>query len=428
LIRPAIQKFRTITFAATGVGAVAGQLAGRRLPGSTMSWALAGGAWGATAGVLFVTAALLAHGLGIRHWLSSAIGGSLVVWQVTSAVIGSQVVGPGDLYGGFALWGNRVRMIEILPSAVICLGALISLSLLGRQTLEALSRRAALVAQLRFAVTLQDLRTVALLRRQLSHERSRSRPWIRLRRNAGPTAEWHRGWQGILRFPASRLARLVALTVLAGLCLVAAYNGTTAAIVGAGLALFIVGLELLEPLAQEIDQGDRTDTYPKLRGLVFFSLLAPSFAAALPIAAILILTMGISQPEMWTTGLIISLPAVAAGLGGAAINIAAGTPDQLTTTVQQNMMPSEVAGTVSLIKAIWPLALSTAGSLPVVGAYLAWNSGNGPEAAALRFAIAVVLGIGLIIAWIRFRDDIKQSLSQAAADGRQQSHRSGDRA
>lgn len=427
LLRPALQRLRTVLFSATGVGAVAGQLAGRRLPGSTMSWAFAGAAWGATAGVLFVTAALVAHGLGFRHWMSSALGGSLLAWQLLSAVNGSAIAGPGDLYGGLALWGSRVRTWEILPSIVVITCAALSLLLLGRQSLEALSRRSALVAQLRFAVTLQDLRTVALLRRQLGHERSRSRPWIRLRRNAGPTAEWHRGWQGILRFPASRWARLVTLTVLAGFCLAVAYQGTTVAIVGAGLALFIVGLELLEPLAQEIDQGDRTDTYPKARGIIFLSLLTPSMAMAVPVAGIMVATMGIVEPEMWTTAFVISLPAVVAGIGGAAINIAAGSPDQLTTTVQQNMMPSEVAGTVSLVKAIWPLALSIAGSLPVVAAHLAVNGGNGPEAAALRVSIAVVLGIALIVSWIRFRDDIKQSIRQAAADGRQKSFPTGDR-
>ena len=427
LLRPAVQRLRTVTFATTGVGAVAGQLAGRRLPGSTMSWALAGAGWGATAGVLFVTAALLSHGFHFRHWLSTALGGGLVIWQLGSTATDSSVPGPADLFGGLALWGDRVRAVEIIPSVAIGLISILSFFLLGRQSLEALSRRSALVAQLRFAVTLQDLRTVALLRRQLSQERSRSRPWIRLRRNKGYTTEWHRGWQGILRFPASRLVRLVTLGVLAGLCLVAAYNGTTAAIVGTGLAVFIIGLELLEPLAQEIDQGDRTDAYPKARGLIFLALLTPSFAASFLIAAVMTLTMGMAQPEMWTTALIISVPAAAAGLSGAAINIAAGSPDQITTTVQQNMMPSEVAGTVSLVKAIWPLALSTAGSLPVVGARLAANNGNAPEAAAFRITIAVVLGIGLIIGWIRFRDDIKNSMNQAALESRRQTQYSGDR-
>lgn len=426
LLRPAVQRLRTITFSTAGAGAVAGQLAGRRLPGSAAAWAMSGAAFGATLGLLFVAAALIAHGFHVRHGFSTVIGGGLLVWQTVSAVSGPKFVGPADLLGGLALWGERTRLAEFVPTAMAILAAILGLLLLGRQSLEALSRRSALVAQLRFAVTLQDLRTVALLRRQLSHERCRSRPWIRLRRGAGPTAEWHRGWQGILRFPASRLARLVTLAIVAGLCLAAVYSGTTAAAVGAGLALFVLGLEVLEPLAQETDQGDRTDAYPKARGSVFLALLAPSFVAAVPLAAVMATTMLIAEPDMAATALIAALPAVAAGIGGAAINIIAGTPDQVATTAQQNLMPSEVAGTVSLIKAIWPLVLSTLGCLPVVVARVALTNDQGPPAATSRVSIAVALGIGLIIGWVRFRDDIKAWLNQAAAESQRSTSRSGD--
>ena len=51
--------------------------------------------------------------------------------------------------------------------------------LVAGSSLEAAERRTELVGQLRFAVTLQDLRTVLVLRRQLAQERPRSRPWIR---------------------------------------------------------------------------------------------------------------------------------------------------------------------------------------------------------------------------------------------------------
>lgn len=418
LLRPAVQRLRTLTFAGAAVGAVAGQLAGRRLPGTTSAWAVSGTAFGATVGVLFVAAALIAHGLHVPHGLSSAIGAGLLTWQMVSALSDPSFAGPGDGLGGLALWGERTRMSESIPVAVAILVAALGLALLGRQSVEALSRRSSLVAQLRFAVTLQDLRTVTLLRRQLSHERCRSKPWIRSRKNGGPTAEWHRGWQGILRFPASRLARLGSLAVLAGLCSVAAYHGTTAAIAGCGLALFVVGLELLEPLSQEIDQGDRTDSYPKMRGLVYFALLMPTLVAALPVAAVMIATMVIAEPDMTVTALIVALPAVVAGIGGAAVNIVAGAPDQVVTATQQNTMPSEVAGTVSLLKAVWPLVLSTAGSLPVVAARIALTNGDGADATALRIAIAVALGLGLVVGWIRFRDDIKAWLNQAAAESR----------
>ena len=425
LLRPATQRLRSAMFATGAFGAVAGQLAGRRLPGSGMAWALSGALWGATAGALFVGAALCAHSLRIRGWQSSLVGGALIAWQIAAALPSSSLSGPGDLHGGLALWGERTRFVELVPTLVATGLLVIGLLLLARQSLEALSRRSALVSQLRFAVTLQDLRTVTLLRRQLSQERSRSRPWIKIRRNGGFSPEWHRGWQGLLRFPLSRIARIVLLTVVAALCQVAVFNGTTPAAFGSGLALFILGLEICEPFAQEIDQGERTDAYPKVRGILYLSLLTSTAVIAIPIAGLMIAAMGIIEPHMWSVAAICAVPALIGGLAGAAINIVSGAPDQVSSTAQANMMPPEVAGTVSLIKAIWPVALAVGGSLPMVGARAALADGNAPEAPAFRISIAVFLVAVIIGGWVRFRDDIKKSLNNAAAESRGQKTRTG---
>ena len=80
LLRPAVQRLRSAMFAAGGAGAVAGQLAGRRLPGSGMSWAMSGALWGVTAGALFVGSALCAHSLKLRGWIAGVIGGALIAW------------------------------------------------------------------------------------------------------------------------------------------------------------------------------------------------------------------------------------------------------------------------------------------------------------------------------------------------------------
>jgi 3-mercaptopyruvate sulfurtransferase SseA len=425
LMRPAVQRLRTVMFSTAAAGAVAGQLAGRRLPGTAMAWALSGSIWGATAGALFVGAALCAHSLKLRGWMASIVGAALLVWQVTASLPKSTLAGPGDLQGGLAMWGQRTRSIEIAPILAAALLMIIGLVLLGRQSLESLSRRSALVSQLRFAVTLQDLRTVTLLRRQLSQERSRSRPWLKVRRNRGFSTEWHRGWQGLLRFPVSRLTRIVSLAIIAGLCQVAMYNGTTAAIVASGLALFILGLELCEPLAQEIDQGERTDAYPKIRGVMYLSLLTSTGAICFPVVGIMVATMGLAEPKMWSVAAICAVPAMLGGLIGAAINIVSGAPDQISSNAQANMMPPEVAGTLSLIKAIWPVVLAVIGSLPMLAVRSALTHGSGTPAAALRVAIAVLLLSFMIGGWVRFRDDIKKSLANAAAESRGQKSRTG---
>src|SRR5690606_18325362 len=54
LLRPVLQRMRTMAFGAALVGAIAGQLASRRLPGSAGSWTLAGAVAGLVVGLAFV--------------------------------------------------------------------------------------------------------------------------------------------------------------------------------------------------------------------------------------------------------------------------------------------------------------------------------------------------------------------------------------
>jgi hypothetical protein len=130
--------------------------------------------------------------------------------------------------------------------------------------------------------------------------------------------------------------------------------------------------------------------------------------------------MWFADDSSLTVAAITALPAAVGGLAGACINIVSGAPDQINSTAQQNMMPPEVAGTASLIKAIWPVVIATAGSLPMLAAREAMDNGQGAPAAAARISIAIALLAALVGGWIRFRDDIKQWISNAAAESRGQ--------
>jgi len=284
--------------------------------------------------------------------------------------------------------------------AVLFIGFL----MLGRQSLEAQSRRAALVTQLRFAVTLQDLRTVLIIRRQLGHEQSRRRPWIRTKQGHGSYVEWQRTMHGLLRFPLSRILRVVSLSIVAGFAGLGVLEGTVPLAIVGGVAFFLIGLEMLEPLAQEIDHGDRTDGYPVERGPMYLRLTHASLALSIPLAAIWIATIGTFHAQWWAVAGIGVLPAVTAGLAGAAINIVSGAPDPVASSAQSNLMPPEVAGTANVIKAMWPVVVAVTGQIPLVAAQGAAERGQGPEAAAVRSAIAIVLVCGLVAAWIHRRD------------------------
>jgi len=418
LLRPTLQRWRSIAFAAALAGALGGQLAGRRLPGTELSWAVAGAAWGALAATFFVGGALVAHSLRVPRWAATLMGGALITWQFVSALpANANLVGPGDATGDIPLWGERVDASDLLAVAAGIALLALGLLLLGRQSLEAQSRRSALVTQLRFAVTLQDLRTVLIIRRQLSHEQSRRRPWIRIKRGSGPYAEWRRTLDGILRFPASRVLRILILVVIAGLAGRGILDGTTPLVLVGGLSFFLVGLELLEPLAQEIDHGDRTDSYPVERGPLYLRLTHASLAISVPLSA-LWMTIGSIGTDHWAVFGIGALPAVVAGLAGAAINIVSGAPDPVASTAQSNFMPPEVAGTANVIKAVWPVLITVVGQVPILVAENAIETGTGPEAAAARAAIAVVLLVGLIGAWIHRRDAIRNWMDTAARESR----------
>jgi 3-mercaptopyruvate sulfurtransferase SseA len=419
LLRPTLQRWRSLVFAAALTGGFAGQLAGRRLPGTELSWAMAGALWGAVAATFFIGAALVSHALRIPRSLATMIGGALIVWQFVSALPAhARLFGPGDATGDLPLWGDRSRASDLF-TVIVALAVLgIGVLMLGRQSLEAQSRRAALVTQLRFAVTLQDLRTVLIIRRQLSHEQSRRRPWIRTKHDGGPYGEWQRTMHGLLRFPLSRILRIVSLSSIAGLAGLGVLEGTAPLALVGGVAFFLIGLEMLEPLAQEIDHGDRTDSYPIERGPMYLRLTHASLALSVPLAALWIATIGTLHTQWWAVAGISVLPAITAGLAGAAINIVSGAPDPVASNAQSNLMPPEVAGTANVIKAMWPVLIAVIGQIPLVAAQSAVEKGQGAEAAAVRSAIAVVLVSGLVAAWIHRRDAIRAWMDNAARESR----------
>lgn len=426
LLHPAIQRLRTVGFAGAMAGAVTGQLAGRRLPGTELAWAMSGALFGVACGALLVASALIAHGLHLRRWLATGIGALVIAWQVAAATDpnGRSIVGPADGLGETVLWGMKTHAVDVVSLVVVAIIVGLSLLALPRLSLEQLSRRSALVSQLRFAVTLQDMRTVMLLRRQLAQEHPRQKPIIAIggsggRRKARTPAAWRRGWQGVLRFPSSRLTRMAVLIVTAAICQVIAWRGTSPAVVGSGIALFVVGLELLEPLSQEVDQSDRTDALPLVRGVVHVRLLAPSAVLGCLLALVGAAVAWALEPSAGTipVAVVVAIASVLGGMAGAALNIVAGAPDPLAESAERNFMPPEVAGTTTVIKAVWPVALSILANTPILSARSAIENGTTPLAGATRGALLSFLIVAGVAAWVRFRDEAKAWLRQSAEQG-----------
>ncbi|MEA2457630.1 MAG: hypothetical protein QOC95_602, partial [Thermoleophilaceae bacterium] len=202
---PAVAQLRSRVFVAAVAGAVVGNLAFRRLPGKPGAWVGCGVVFGVAAAALSMGGALIASGRRLAPWLSAVIGLALIGWSVADWLL-HVTTSPATMLGRLA-----VAPLEQSAAVSIAVGVVVALAVLaaglagvGGTSLEASLRRAGLVAQLRFAVTVQDLRTVILLRRQLAAELPRSRPWVRLALASGGSplkAIWRRGWRSYLRWP-----------------------------------------------------------------------------------------------------------------------------------------------------------------------------------------------------------------------------------
>jgi hypothetical protein len=434
MLRPVAQRLRAAAFALALAGGVLGQLIATEVDGSRVAWAAACGAFGAIVGITFVATAVLAHALHLARWAASALAVGVVAWQAAVAwgiwndtTTGLARVAPGNLAGRLALWGISQRSIDVIAIVAALAMAAAALWLGGRLRVEALARRGELVSQLRFAATVQDLRTVVQLRRQLRSEVLRSRPWGQRRTTSRPTpraapwsrsaptpsdtvrpmAVWQRDSRSLRRLPASRLIRIALLAALGGLG--AALTVAASPLFGLLLlgALFFAGLESLEPLSQEIDRPDLTDGIPIARGWIYAHHLVAS-AVFLTLVALLGAGVAVAiEPDLGLIAFAVAIPMVWAGAMGPVVVTVLDAPSAPTATTllgternsDTSFMPPEFAGFSTALRTILPVAVSAVATAPVFVARLADDA-----ASVGRTVIGLVLFISLVVLWVRRRD------------------------
>jgi hypothetical protein len=413
LLRPVGQRMRVIAFTAAVVGAIAGQLAARRLPGSAPAWAASSAAAGALAGLAFVAVAVVVHALALPRWLATTLAAVLLAAQAAAIAWGWP--GPGNGIGSLAMWGMRTRPIDLVSAAAIAAVAVVALLIADRLRTEQLSRRADLVSQLHFAVTMQDLRTVVLLRRQLRGERPRPEPWVHVQRASGrssqSTAVVRRGIRGLARYPAARFARMAALAVLVGLAVVVVLRGTTPAILAAGLGLYLLGLDAVEPLSQEVDHPDVADGVPRPRGwLLVRHLVAPAVTVA-PFAFVAAAAIAVTEPSATLGAFALALPVTLAGICGSVVSVVRDAADPLQASY--SAVPPEFAGASSFFRLAVPIVIST---IPVL-TVLAMREFPEP-ATGVRMAVLDGLVVAATVVWVRKRDEWRAKLRAFQEEGR----------
>jgi hypothetical protein len=402
---PALRQLRFLAFVALLTGGIAGDLASKRLPGATLAWIATGALVGLTAIGLCVGAALVAAGTRCPRWAASLVGFGLIAAAIADGadLISSSPTSP---FGDLALWPLRFH-ITGLVFVVLALALVIAgIALLGRASLEAAERRSTLVGQLRFAATMQDLRTVIVLRRQLAMELPRIRPWVRLRvRGTGRWPIFVRGLRGVLRWPAARVARMVLLGVVAGLALRGVWTGTTPLILLAGVAMFLAGLDAVEPLAQEVDHPSRRDASPMEASAIHLQHIPVGVLAMALTAAVGALAAATPGPGQVPGDLaaLLAVPLALGGLGGALVSVLASP---VSVSEGWSLAPPEAQGMRLAFRTAWPPGVAILGAAPVLLARAALTDGR----PALTGAQPGVMGVGLLFAlicgWVRVRDDV----------------------
>ena len=452
MLRPVGQRLRAAAFALGLGGAVLGQLIATEVEGSRASWAAACGAYGAIVGATFVSTAVLAHAWRVPRWLATALAAVAIAWQAAVAwgiwndeTTGLARVAPGNLAGRLALWGISQRAIDVVAIAVAVAMAAGALALGGRLRVEALARRGELVSQLRFAATVQDLRTVVQLRRQLRSESLRARPWGQRHRPVRPMAGerasgrtaattaadhtahpspllmWRRDSRSLRRLPAARFVRIALLAALGGIG--GALTVSESPLFGLVLlgALFFAGLESLEPLSQEIDRPDITDSFPVERGWIYVHHLAASAALLVGVGVIGAAVAVAVDPDLGAMAFAVAIPMVWAGAMGPVVVtvLDAPTPPSPTTLLgtprdaETSFVPPEFAGFSTAIKTLLPVVISAVGTIPVFVARFADDA-----ASVSRSLVALGLFTALVVVWVRRRDPWTAKVRTFMEEGR----------
>ena len=447
LLRPVVQRLRSAMFSIALPVGVLGQFVAREVEGSRVAWAAAGAAFGALTGATFVASAMLGHTLRLPRWTATTVGAALLGWQALAVSAtwtdsaGSVRVGPANLAGSIALWGIRQRGVDVVAVVVVGAAVVLALVLAGRLRIEPLVRRGRLVSQLRFAATVQDLRTVVLLRRQLRAETLRSTPWFSgwftsgssaaggRRRSIGgsstPMFVFRRGLRSLRRLPLARVIRITTLAVVAGVCASLAATASLLLLVGLLAALFLLGMESIEPLSQEVDRPDVTDSLPIQRGHLFtYHLAAP--AVLLALAGLMGAAAATAvEPSHAAAAFAICVPIAWAGALGPAVGavLDAATPIAVADTTllgtqrdaEVSFVPPEFAGFSNAFATFMPVAISALGVLPLLAI-----RADPTAATAIRAALGIVLVIALALVWIRRRDAWGVKIRAFFAAGREQ--------
>jgi hypothetical protein len=203
-----------------------------------------------------------------------------------------------------------------------------------------------------------------------------------------------RGLHSVLRWPVTRILRVVGLGVVAAFAAGGAWKGTTPLVMVAGAALFIAALDALEPLAQEWDHPTRRDSFPLMPGrIAMASLFVPTVVLAIVTSigvAIAIPVLGLPVSPM----VVVVLPATAAAIAGGTASLVL-EPVSAAELMSRYPVP-EAAGPVLVMRLGFAPGLAISGWLALLAGKAALNDELSPGGAVFQSGIAIA-GLSILI-------------------------------
>ncbi|MFZ4433720.1 MAG: hypothetical protein ACOYOQ_11045 [Microthrixaceae bacterium] len=396
------------------VGGLAGSLVDQRLDGPAAPWVLSGAVTGATVAAGALGAALVAGGRRVPGRLLSVVAWLLVGWSVAAVASSDVPASPLVLVGDLFVWPEAATPLAVVAVVVAALLVVLGAAGIGGLSIESAMRRTALVGQLRFAVTQQDVRAVVLLRRQLASEHHRRRSWLpRLPRGLADRAPVvARDLASVGRWPLRRIIRVLTAALVAAFAARGVWAGTTPLLIVAGGAAYVLGLDALEPLAQEIDHPTIADSIPVLRGrLALQHLVQPVIVTAVAGTVGAAVAVGVAPSAIgWQVAAVTLLVAVPMGVAGAAITVVS---DQTVDAPDAGLAQPEVAGPRLLIRLVWPPMVAVLGFVPLLVARAAVDGGRPPVMPELVVAAPFLLLAAAVAGWVRFRDGIHRTMAES---------------
>jgi hypothetical protein len=225
------------------------------------------------------------------------------------------------------------------------------------------------------------------------------------------------------RLPLSRLVRMAGLALVAGIAASLTVRSSWLFLVLLVGAVFLLGLEALEPLAQEVDRPDLTDGFPVPRGWLFaHHLVAP--AGLLAVAAMIgAVGATVVEPDYAIAAFALAIPVAWAGAIGAIVTTVGDAPDPPTSAsttltgaergVENPFSLPEFAGFSSVGKGAIPILLSAIAAGPVAAMRLAPEPGT-----VWRATLGVALCLVVTIWWVVRRDRWSAAIRAFFAAGR----------